>query len=304
MTMWLPNAVGTEALHAKGWWKTHQWLLLRRLSQVTLLALFLLGPWAGVWWVKGNLSSSLTFGVLPLTDPYVLVQSIAAQHWPYTTAMLGGAIVLVFYAVVGGRVYCSWVCPINLITDCAAWLRLRLGIRGGAHVSRETRYWILAMTLVVAAVTGTIAWEWVNPISMLHRGLLFGFGLAWTVVLLVFLFDLFVMHRGWCGRICPVGAFYSLVGTKSVVRVVATQRQACNDCADCYAICPEPMILKAPLKGANHEMSPVVLSSNCTNCGRCIDICSKDVFEFSTRFHPISSTAQNAEHARKDPSVS
>lgn len=295
--------VGTDALQAKGWWKSHQWLVLRRTSQVTLLALFLLGPWAGIWLVKGNLSSSLTLGVLPLTDPYVLLQTIVAGHWPYQTAIIGALIVFVFYALVGGRVYCSWVCPVNLVTDCAAWLRLWLGIRGGAHVSRETRYWVLAMTLVVAGVTGTVAWEWVNPVSMLHRGMLFGVGLAWAIVLLVFLFDLFVMHRGWCGRICPVGAFYSLIGNKSVLRVNAAKRSACNDCAECYAVCPEPLILKLPLKGEPAGASPLVLSPNCTNCGRCVDVCSKDVFVFSTRFTKVSSTANDRASERSQQSV-
>lgn len=280
--------VGTDALRAKGWWKSHQWLLLRRTSQLVLLAVFLLGPWAGIWLVKGNLSSSLTLGVLPLTDPYVLLQTIVAGHWPHQTAVVGALIVLAFYALVGGRVYCSWVCPVNLVTDLAAWLRARLGIRGGAHVSRETRYWVLAMTLIVAGVTGTVAWEWINPVSMFHRGLLFGVGLAWTIVLLVFLFDLFVMHRGWCGRVCPVGAFYSLVGNKSVLRIHADKRSACNDCADCYAVCPEPLVLKLPLKGESVGASPLVLSPNCTNCGRCIDVCSKDVFVFSSRFAKVS----------------
>jgi ferredoxin-type protein NapH len=292
------HRIGADALQAKGWWKSHQWLLLRRACQFGLLALFLLGPWVGIWWVKGNLSSSLTLGLLPLTDPYILLQSLAARHWPFATALTGAAIVVVFYALVGGRVYCSWVCPVNVITDCAAWLRLRLGIRGGGHLPRETRYWILAMTIAVSAITGTVAWEWINPVSMLHRGLLFGIGLSWAIVLLVFLFDLLVMHRGWCGRICPVGAFYSLVGNKSVVRVVATQRAQCNDCADCYAVCPEPLILKAPLKGEAQGTSPVVLSSNCTNCGRCIDVCSKDVFVFSNRFIRISSTAHDPTNTR------
>jgi ferredoxin-type protein NapG len=37
----------------------------------------------------------------------------------------GCAIVVVFYALVGGRVFCSWVCPVNVVTDAAAWLRRR-----------------------------------------------------------------------------------------------------------------------------------------------------------------------------------
>jgi ferredoxin-type protein NapH len=29
---------------------------------------------------------------------------------------------------------------------------------------------------------------------------------------------------------------------------------------------------------------PVILEANCTNCGRCIDVCSKEVFRFGARF--------------------
>ncbi len=94
-----------EAIREKGWWKAHQWLVLRRLSQLSILALFMLGPLAGVWLVKGNLSSSLTLNTLPLTDPFLLAQVIAGRHWPETAALLGAAIVIVFYALIGGRVF-------------------------------------------------------------------------------------------------------------------------------------------------------------------------------------------------------
>lgn len=303
MSLFNRTSVGQEALEAKGWWKSNQWLVLRRASQLGLLLLFLVGPWAGIWIVKGNLSSSLTLNVLPLTDPYILLQSVAAGYWPQATGLIGASIVVAFYALFGGRAYCSWVCPVNPVTDLAAWLRLRLGIRGGAHLSRDTRYWILGMTFVVSAVTGTVAWEWINPVTMLHRGLLFGGGLVWAVILVIFLFDLFVMQRGWCGRVCPVGAAYSLIGVKSTVRISAKNRTACNDCADCYAVCPEPLILKAPLKGGPTGASPVVLSPNCTNCGRCIDVCSKDVFSFSTRFNASTCTEQSAACGPSQPSV-
>jgi len=42
--------------------------------------------------------------------------------------------------------------------------------------------------------------------------------------------------------------------------------------------------LKGALRGAAKGIGPVILDRNCTNCGRCIDVCSKDVFEFGTRF--------------------
>ena len=39
---------GVEAVATKGWLKAHRWLLLRRISQLGILALFMLGPLAGV----------------------------------------------------------------------------------------------------------------------------------------------------------------------------------------------------------------------------------------------------------------
>lgn len=273
---------GQEAVQVKGWWLSHRWLVLRRLSQVSILALFLAGPWLGVWWVKGNLSSSLTLDVLPLTDPFVLLQSTLGGHWPDKTALLGAGIVLAFYLLIGGRVFCSWVCPVNMVTDAAAWLRRRLNLKGGKVPSGYTRHVLLGLVMLTSALTGTAAWEWVNPVSMLHRGLIFGFGLSWGIVLAVFIYDLLVASRGWCGHVCPMGAFYGLLGKGAQVRISASHRDACHDCMDCFVVCPEPQVIRPALKAVG-QAHPVILDRDCTNCGRCIDVCSKDVFHYAPR---------------------
>ena len=282
--------IGAEAVAEKGWWKAHQCLILRRLVQSGILLAFLLGPLLGIWVVKGNLNYSLTLGMLPLSDPYVVLQSLATGHVPETMGLIGVAIVGAFYFLVGGRVYCSWVCPVNIVTDAASWLRDRLGIKGSVHLARETRYWILGMTLLGALLSGIVLWELINPVSMLHRGLIFGLGAAWTVVAAVFFFDLFVMSRGWCGHLCPVGAFYALLGRWSLLRVRAAQRQGCNDCMDCFEVCPEPQVIRPALKGESRGIGPVILSPSCTNCGRCIDVCSKHVFTYGLRSNNPAST--------------
>ncbi len=279
--------------------RAHRWLLLRRSSQLAILALFLAGPWFGVWIVKGNLNFSYTLDTLPLTDPYVLLQSALAGHLPADRALIGAAVVVAFYLLVGGRSYCAWVCPMNAVTDLAARLRGRLGIKGGAHVSRSVRFWVFGATLLVALASGSVAWELVNPVSMLHRGLFFGFGLGWTIVLAVFLFDVFVMSRGWCGRLCPVGAAYSLLGHARLLRVAAVRRDACDDCNDCFVVCPEPGVIHAPLKGGARGIGPAIASAQCTNCGRCIDVCPKDVFAFGSRFaHPSTPADATQAHAQ------
>ncbi len=280
----MKRSAGADAVRVKGWLVAHRWLITRRAAQFALLALFLAGPWLGYWIVKGNLNYSLIFGVLPLADPYVLLQSIAAGHKPAAKALIGATVILIAYSLAGGRVYCAWVCPINILSDATNWLRARFGVRASVRLSRSTRYWILAMTLVLALMTGTIAWELVNPVSMLYRGVLFGIGAGWTVIGGLFLLDLFAAERAWCAHLCPSGAFYSAISRFSVLRIVAVRREQCNDCADCYAVCPEPLIIKPALKGMENGIGPVIQSSHCTNCGRCIDVCSRHVFAFGFRF--------------------
>lgn len=283
-------APGKSAVASKGWLAAHRWLLLRRSSQIGIMALFLLGPLTGLWIVKGNLASSVTLNVLPLTDPYMALQSIAAGHLPLATALTGAAIMLAFYALAGGRVFCSWVCPVNLVTDAAAWLRRRLNLNTGRTPPESLRYWLLAATLLGSWGTGTILWEWINPVSMLQRGLIYGVGFAWMIVLCVFLFDLLVARHGWCGHVCPVGAFYAVLGRVAVARVSARKRSACDDCMDCFAVCPEPQVIPPALKPRDRTASPLIFSAACTNCGRCIDVCSKDVFTFTSRFDQRSAT--------------
>ena len=279
------NAViGKDAIVEKGWFKTHQWLLMRRASQLSILGLFMLGPIAGVWWIKGNLSASLFLDTVPMADPFLLLQTLFTGHLPEMTAVTGAVIIFVFYFLVGGRVFCSWVCPVNIVTDSAGWLRRRLGLRKSTQLSRSLRYWILAMCLITPLFTGYVVWELVNPVSMLHRGLIFGMGMGWTLIIAIFLFDLFISRRGWCGHVCPMGAFYSLVGKYSPLKVSASNRSKCNDCMDCYAVCPEPQVIRPALKGEANGVGPVIIASDCTNCGRCIDICAKDVFHYSSRF--------------------
>jgi ferredoxin-type protein NapH len=246
------------------------------------LALFLFGPWFDVWIIKGNLSSSLILDTVPLSDPFVLLQSFFARHSIATEALIGVSIVLVFYFLVGGRVFCSWVCPVNVITDAANYWRCKLDIKtNSTGVSNKTRYWLLATSLATAWITGSIVWELINPVSILHRGIIFGMSAGWGLIVLIFLFDLFVVKNGWCSRLCPMGAFYSLLGKGAILRVNATARDECTDCVECFSVCPESQIIKPALKG---QGSSIVLDGNCTNCGRCIDVCEPKVFEYTSRF--------------------
>jgi len=269
----------------RSWFQNHKWLVLRRFSQLSIFSLFMLGPWFDIWVIKGNLSSSLTLDVLPLTDPFIAIQSLFAGQSATTTTLTGALIISVFYILVGGRVYCSWVCPINIATDSASWLRKNLNIKSSSLFPRNTRYWLLLTAFIMALITGTLSWELINPVTLVQRGIISGLWISAAIMLMIFLFDLLISRDAWCGHICPVGAFYSLFGRLGITRVSAYHRDNCDDCMDCFVVCPEEQVIKPALRGAKNNISPVILDINCTNCGRCIDVCDKNVFKFTNRFN-------------------
>lgn len=152
----------------------------------------------------------MTFGVLPLTDPLVFLQMLAARHW---VEACRGSVPRSSRSSMrssSGRAYCAWAQsgPIDPVTDLAHWVRGRLGLEAkGWRASPTTRLFVLAMILVVSAVTGTVAWELVNPITPPPSALWSSAPPApASFVVAVFLFDLFVARRGWCSAWCARSA--------------------------------------------------------------------------------------------------
>lgn len=257
-----------------------KWLILRRLSQLTVLGLFLLGPLAGIWIVQGNLAGSMTLGVLPLTDPLVLLQTLFSGHRPTATALTGALIVLSFYLLVGGRVFCSWVCPVNIVTDGASWLRAHLPTSDGS-LGRSLRYWLLGLVCVLPFITGTASWENLNPVNSIARSLIFlHLDVIWMIGGLL-LFGI-LLRGGWC-RVCPTGALYAIIGHFSPLKIRLQNKETCDHCNRCYQVCPEPQVLVKPLTNKDSSSS-VIQSGQCSNCGRCIDVCHKNIFKFGSRF--------------------
>ncbi|HCG7914245.1 TPA: quinol dehydrogenase ferredoxin subunit NapH [Vibrio parahaemolyticus] len=275
----LAQNAGKEAIEKLGWWRAHRFLILRRVCQLTIIALFMAGPTLGV--LTGNLSSSMLLDTVPLSDPLIVLQALATGHIPEFNALLGVVIVVVFYAMLAPRAFCAWVCPLNIVTDLAAWLRRKLKIKASYRWSPAIRYWLIPVLMLGSALSGAILWTWLDPVAALHRGLVFGMGAGWVLIALVFVLDLLLVEHGWCGHLCPLGATYGVIGRKSLLRVTAVRREDCTKCMDCFYVCPEPEVLRQPLKEGDRR----VMDQNCISCGRCLDVCPEHVFEFKNRLN-------------------
>jgi ferredoxin-type protein NapH len=94
----------------------------------------------------------------------------------------------------------------------------------------------------------------------------------------VFIFDLLVLRDGWCGHLCPLGAFYALIGKIAPVRILFDS-PSCTHCGECARVCPEPQVMNL-IKATEAGM---IVSGECTNCGRCITVCPEDTLCFGLR---------------------
>ncbi len=261
-------------------WNNYRYLILRRFTQISLMLLYF-GANAWGWTIlMGNLSSSSFLGIIPLSDPYAALQMFAAGAVLSVDLLIGAGIITLFYMLIGGRIFCSWVCPINLITDASAYVRHFFNLdhtQKRQPSTRSMRYWVLVVSLIISFALGITAFEFISPISMVHRGLVFGLGFGWAAMLIIFLFDLFVLKNGWCGHICPLGGFYSIIGKFSLIKV-HHNAQNCTGCMDCKIVCPEKQVLFM----IDKESLPI-LSGECTLCARCIEVCNDDALNFSIR---------------------
>ncbi len=261
-------------------WNNYKYLILRRIVQLSLLFLYFAGNAWGWKILTGDLSSSSIFQTIPLSDPFALLQMVVAGASVGATAVVGGLIIVLFYGLIGGRAFCSWVCPVNLITDLANWLRRVLyldKIERKVWMSRNIRYYMIVIALIVSAISGLAAFEIISPITILNRGVIFGFGSGIGLLIAIFLFDLFVTKNGWCGHICPLGGVHSIIGKYNLLRVKHNVDH-CTLCMHCKEVCPETQVLN--MIGKKSEF---VTKIECTNCGRCVDVCNDDALNFDIR---------------------
>lgn len=225
--------------------------------------------------VKGTTWSG-NFGSLQLSDPLAVLGQVAASlslYWPF----IASALIPLVATLLFGRFYCGWICPATFLyelnTVLALWLQ-RFGIKTGQRrFDRRLKYLVLALGLVVSAITGSVLVSMIYPPAIIGRELYFGIalggvGAGLSFFVLTLLFDLLVSRRGFCRYLCPGGALYSLLGRYRLFRIRREVAQ-CNDCAKCNAVCEFGL---DPLR--DH------FGQECNNCSACMAVCPTDALRF------------------------
>ena len=259
-------------------WRNRRWAVLIGVNLLFTLSFFL-----DIQILEGSLTASRFLG-FHMADPYSSLLVMLAEKHVAVNLVIGTVTVLLLWGLIGGRSFCSWVCPYHLVAELAEKLHLRLADQGlvqdhALHRGVRVVFWLLFALLALA--TGQALFLTLNPIGVLSRALVYGPSLALLWVGMLLLFEVTYSRRAWCRYVCPIGLTYGVLGAVAPVRV-RYHLGACAHEGECRKVCEVPHVLDLTIRGraanAHTDVSP-----DCTRCGMCVDICPTNSLTFEVK---------------------
>lgn len=259
-------------------WRNRRWAVL-----IAVNLLFVVSFWLDIQILEGALTGSRFVG-FHMIDLNSALQVMLAHKHLIVNLVIGTFTVFLLWVLLGGRSFCSWVCPYHFVAELFEKLHLKLVDKKIVsthefHRGARTVFWILFV--VLAFVTGYTIFETISPTGILSRALIYGPGLALGWVVLLLLFEVFYSRRAWCRYICPIGLTYGVVGAISPTRVVFHVENCFHE-GDCRKVCLVPHVLDVTIKGRASEEA-MSLGPDCTRCGLCIDVCTTGALKYEIK---------------------
>jgi ferredoxin-type protein NapH len=256
-------------------WRRRRWATL-----IVVNLLFVLSYMFDIQLVEGALTGSRFVG-FHMADLNAALQVMLAYKQVLINLLIGIVTIFLIWWLLGGRTFCSWVCPYHLLSEWAEILHVRLvkkKVVKNHTFDRRARTFLWLTFAVLAFVTSYTVYETISPTGILSRALIYGPGLALAWVVALLLFEIFYSRRAWCRYACPIGLTYGLVGSISPLKVTHNVGKCFNDGA-CRQVCLVPHVLNSTIKGRAKKVT-TEMGADCTRCGLCLDVCPTDALSF------------------------
>lgn len=209
-----------------------------------------------------------------------LGQGLTDPHHPAATVTV---LVLSLSALLLGRAFCAWFCPLGLVGEWLHGLRSRLlpgewtpprwldaVLRGQKFLVLGFLLFIILLAVPAAALSGYLASPYHQAADMkmgaffFNLTLISGLCLGWVLLLTA------TFRQGFCRYLCPYGAWFALLGLLTPLRIrrdpARCLRSLGHDCDKCSRVCPSRIQV--------HQLI-AVQSLECTSCQSCVAACPK-----------------------------
>jgi len=269
-------------------YRSKRWILV-----IVIHLLFFLSFSIDIQVLEGTLNGSRFLG-FHLIDIFTTMELYLAQLHLHINIIIGSATIIIFYLLVGGRSYCSWVCPYGILSEIGEkWHNILVAkkIIKNRKFDHRVRYLFWSIFLILSFTSGYLVFETFNVVGILSRAIAYGWSLALIWVVLVFALEVFFSRRAWCTYVCPIGTTYGMIGKLSALRIEWNDN--CDSCMVCHDVCFENQVLeitKVKYKKQIDEKDikkAYITGADCTLCGRCVDVCHEDALKFDFRLKSL-----------------
>jgi len=273
--------------------KSYKWSNRRFLIQFGAFLLILIAPFLNYYlrinFVQGWYQS-ISIGRLWFVSPLEGLESILTSKLIYLPLLIGMALPILL-ALLLGRVFCAWICPISFLSELIDRLirifskkRYRKDL---IKLPKRLFWFSLIIEITLAMILGTPIFVFLSPPGLVGREIMMAVFFHTFVLEGIVVFIVLGLHmltrRFFCRYLCPLGALLGIIGAKRRL-VVIHNPSICNRCGMCKNACPLDL---NPTKGDS-------LSAYCWNCGECIDVCKKRALDFywaELRVKPLCNTS-------------
>lgn len=215
------------------------------------------------------------FGALESLYNLIFLGSYIQKIYSGTAVLL---IITLVLAIVFRRSFCGLLCPFGALQELFARLGQkifprRITVPQKLDVPlRYLKYIVLVLTILMAWLYGSLWMAPYDPYSAYAHITAVAADIAEDplviigyILLLVTILGSFIYDRFFCKYLCPMGAFYGIVGKFSPTKV---ERDAdlCIGCNLCSKACPVNIDV---------AKSGKVTSMECISCNECVSVCPK-----------------------------
>lgn len=222
---------------------------------------------------------SLGIGKLWFVSPLEGLESLLIAKTPYGPSIVG-MVIPVAIALLLGRVFCSWLCPVSFLLELVDRVRRRLARRSTLTnklvVAKKVLWFTLIAELLASLILGAPLFVFLSPPGLVGREIMMAvffkkLAIEGVLILAIILLEL-LTRRFFCRTFCPLGGLFAFLGRNRKLRVRLTPEN-CLTCDKCVRHCPMAL---DPTKGESD-------SAYCWNCGECVDACRHCALEFRWR---------------------